>query len=241
MMRQGSPVADILLYYGEDSNVTSLYGGESFDLLPQVPAGYEYDLANPTVLLSLLSVCPGTVKDTGAPCASRPIRANVRHGVSPSREGQSVFLSTEGGMRYRVLWLDKNCEVMSMEILQKIREYADAGVRICGSAPDLQAGLVTDPKAFKTIVKDIWHSGRPNVYKTLEEALEGIEPDCVAPEGFRYVHRLMSDGTQIYWLRNFSGNDVSATVSLRDGGKYAALLDPADGKLPRIRIRESGR
>lgn len=218
MMRQGSPVADILLYYGEDSNVTLLYGGESFDLLPQVPAGYEYDLANPTVLLRMLSSCPD------------------------AQGGKDVVLSSGSGMRYKVLWLDKNCEVMSMDVLRKIREYADAGVRICGSAPKLQAGLVTDPKAFKAIVRDVWHSGRPNVYKTLEKALRGIGPDCVAPEGFRYVHRSLPDGTQIYWLRNFSGKDVSATVSLRDGGEYAALLDPADGKIYSLATREeSGR
>lgn len=39
MLQQGQNVADILVYYGEDNNITNLYANK----LPAVPAGYEYD------------------------------------------------------------------------------------------------------------------------------------------------------------------------------------------------------
>ena len=217
LMRQGIPVADILLYYGEDSNVTSLYGGGTFSSLPQVPAGYEYDFANPTVLKSYLQSTE-----------SQPLPG-----------GAETLLESVGGTSYKVLWLYGNVRTMSLDMLLKIKEYADAGVRICGPAPERPAGLNADKKAFRRIVKDIWESGRENVYGSLDAALEGIAPDCVAefdgvpasPEEFRYVHRSMEDGTQIYWVRNFSGKDAAARISFRDAGPHAALFNPENGKI----------
>ncbi len=90
--------------------MTGLYGAQAFSSLPQVPDGYNYDFANPTVLRSGIKVENRTL-------------------VAPS------------GARYRVLWLDRNCEVMSLDILKKIKEFADAGVIICGKEPKGCAGL----------------------------------------------------------------------------------------------------
>ena len=197
--------------------MTSLYGGGTFSSLPQVPAGYEYDFANPTVLKSYLQSTE-----------SQPLPG-----------GAETLLESVGGTSYKVLWLDGNVRTMSLDMLLKIKEYADAGVRICGPAPERPAGLNADKKAFRRIVKDIWESGRENVYGSLDAALEGIAPDCVAefdgvpasPEEFRYVHRSMEDGTQIYWVRNFSGKDAAARISFRDAGPHAALFNPENGKI----------
>lgn len=248
MLQQGNSVADILLYYGEDLNITGLYGGQAFSSLPQVPDGYNYDFANPTVLRSGLKVENRTL-------------------VAPS------------GARYRVLWLDRNCEVMSLDILKKIKEFADAGVIICGKEPKSCAGLKADDRAFASIVDDIWHSRRKNVFaKGLEDCLRrsGIQPDfratvtspvaepvvrhssptikatggsaghfdklsdqenaveapANAPDSygdFKYVHRTLPDSTQIYWVRNFSGKDSNVELSFRDGGKFAAIFNPENG------------
>lgn len=248
MLQQGNSVADILLYYGEDLNITGLYGGQAFSSLPQVPDGYNYDFANPTVIRSGIKVENRTL-------------------VAPS------------GARYRVLWLDRNCEVMSLDILKKIKEFADAGVIICGKEPKSCAGLKADDRAFASIVDDIWHSRRKNVFaKGLEDCLRrsGIQPDfratvtspvaepvvrhssptikatggsaghfdklsdqenaveapANAPDSygdFKYVHRTLPDSTQIYWVRNFSGNDSNVELSFRDGGKFAAIFNPENG------------
>lgn len=248
MLQQGNSVADILLYYGEDLNITGLYGGQAFSSLPQVPDGYNYDFANPTVLRSGIKVENRTL-------------------VAPS------------GARYRVLWLDRNCEVMSLDILKKIKEFADAGVIICGKEPKSCAGLKADDRAFASIVDDIWHSRRKNVFaKGLEDCLRrsGIQPDfratvtspvaepvvrhssptikatggsaghfdklsdqenaveapANAPDSygdFKYVHRALPDSTQIYWVRNFSGKDSNVELCFRDGGKFAAIFNPENG------------
>ena len=244
MLQQGTSVADILLYYGEDLNITGLYGGDAFSTLPRIPDGYNYDFANPTVLRSGIKVENGTL-------------------VAPS------------GARYRVLWLDRNCEVMSLDILKKIKEFADAGVIICGKEPRQCAGLKADDRAFASIVDDVWHSRRRNVFtQGLEDCLErsGIAPDfCVrvaepveatsqvgsghfdklsdqedateapanAPDSygnFKYVHRSLPDSTQIYWVRNFSGNSADVELSFRDGGKFAAIFNPDNGEVSDVPV-----
>ena len=53
MMQQGRAVVDVLIYYGEDTNVTAEYG---LGLPDYVPAGYNYDFINPTGLMGLLSL-----------------------------------------------------------------------------------------------------------------------------------------------------------------------------------------
>ena len=52
MLQQGKAVADILWYYGEDNNITGLYS-HSF---PDIPSGYNFDFANPDVLLNEIFV-----------------------------------------------------------------------------------------------------------------------------------------------------------------------------------------
>ncbi len=270
MLQQGTSVADILLYYGEDLNITGLYGGETFSSLPQVPDGYNYDFANPTVLRSGVKVKDGNL-------------------VAPS------------GARYKVLWLDRKCEVMSLDILKKIKEFADAGVIICGKEPRKCAGLKADDRAFASIVDDVWHSKRKNVFtKGLEDCLRrsGIEPDfratvtspvassvsernsavaepveatggtsghfdklsdrgsvslssqedateapANAPDSygdFKYAHRTLPDSTQIYWVRNFSGKDSNVELSFKDGGKFAAIFNPENGEVAEAVVERTG-
>lgn len=50
LLQQGHFVADILFYYGQDSNITALYG----DHLPSIPAGYAFDFANADSLTKLV-------------------------------------------------------------------------------------------------------------------------------------------------------------------------------------------
>ena len=51
MLQQGKFVADILYYYGENTNITSNFTKS----LPNVPVGYEYDFVNSTALKNVIS------------------------------------------------------------------------------------------------------------------------------------------------------------------------------------------
>lgn len=52
MLQQGKFVADVIYFYGEDSNITALFG----DKAPAVPAGYNFDYVNADALVNRLSV-----------------------------------------------------------------------------------------------------------------------------------------------------------------------------------------
>ena len=57
MLQRGRYVADVLWYYGEDTNIAGIYGHE----LPAIPEGYSYDFINPYGLKNLLSVKDGSL------------------------------------------------------------------------------------------------------------------------------------------------------------------------------------
>jgi alpha-L-rhamnosidase len=55
LLQQGHFVADILYFYGEDSNLTAIFGSKS----PDVPLGYNFDYVNADALIHKLSVKNG--------------------------------------------------------------------------------------------------------------------------------------------------------------------------------------
>jgi hypothetical protein len=58
MLQQGKFAADILYYYGEDSNITALFSGT----LPDIPAGYNFDFVNADALKNMLAVTDGKIR-----------------------------------------------------------------------------------------------------------------------------------------------------------------------------------
>lgn len=57
MLQQGRFAADFIYFYGEDDNITSIFGDKS----PNVPAGYGFDYINADGLIHVLSVKDGNV------------------------------------------------------------------------------------------------------------------------------------------------------------------------------------
>jgi hypothetical protein len=60
MLQQGKFAADIIYYYGEDSNITALFPGK----LPDIPAGYNFDFVNADALKNGLTVTDGKITTT---------------------------------------------------------------------------------------------------------------------------------------------------------------------------------
>ncbi len=57
LLQQGKFAADIIYYYGEDSNITALFLAK----LPDIPAGYNFDFVNADALKNCLSVADGKI------------------------------------------------------------------------------------------------------------------------------------------------------------------------------------
>jgi len=76
MLQQGRFVADVLYFYGEDSNVTALFGAK----LPDIPSGYSFDFVNPDALLKRLSVADGRITtESGMSYRLLALDPNSRH------------------------------------------------------------------------------------------------------------------------------------------------------------------
>ena len=126
---------------------------------------------------------------------------------------------------------------MSLEVLRKLDELARAGAIICGTIPEKPAGLSDDPAEFDRLVADIWRAGRLNVFTgQLANVLKaaGTEPDFryVAPADLKFVHRHDGD-REIYWIRNFSDQAVTAELTLRDAEGPMRVYDPETGEVLR--------
>ena len=74
--------------------------------------------------------------------------------------------------------------------------------------------------------------GRKNVVETsdLQVFLDkaGVAPDVLLPEGFRYLHRTLSD-SEVYWINKPSREDADVTLSFRTAGRRPTLWHPDNG------------
>ena len=76
MLQQGKFVADIAYFYGEDSNITALFG----EKMPDIPAGYRLDFVNADALINRLSVKAGRIiTPTGTSYRLLALDPNSRH------------------------------------------------------------------------------------------------------------------------------------------------------------------
>ena len=76
MLQQGKFAADILYYYGEDSNITALFGAK----LPEIPAGYGFDFINADALKNKVAVTDGRLTTaTGMIYRVLALDPNSRH------------------------------------------------------------------------------------------------------------------------------------------------------------------
>ena len=162
--------------------------------------------------------------------------------VNPYALQRAVFpidghLVTESGMSYKLLVLGPNCKTMSYALLERILYLAKAGIPVCGTLPERCASLTDHQEAFDLLLLQL----KPLFLDMPVEAAlkaKGIEPECVLPEGWAYVHR-ETDREDIWWIRNFSGAPDSSVILVRGGEGQPRLLDPATGLVRRINASTS--
>lgn len=143
------------------------------------------------------------------------------------------MLVTPSGMTYKVLALDPNVKYMSIRVLRRLAELADAGVVICGAKPYKLAGREGSVEEFSELCDNIWNKGRKNVTAgvPIGSVLKsiGVEPDfdSSTDKDVRYVHRKI-EGGEIYWVTNLSGSGLGIRPSFRVSGKKPVLWTAED-------------
>jgi hypothetical protein len=147
-------------------------------------------------------------------------------------------LTTASGMRYSMLVLDTSARMMTLRVLNKLVEFAKAGVAISGQQPLQSPSLSDDASQYATALKTLL--AQPSVkfgadYKTQLKNL-GVAEDLIIKKQeaeILYIHRTTAD-KEIYWLNNRSENNNLATISFRVKGKIPKLFNPMTGDVSAV-------
>ncbi len=198
MLQQGKAVADILIYYGEDCNACALYG---FDL-PQIPAGFNYDYANPAVVRELLKVRDGRIQ-----------AGNMEYKV--------LYLGKNvGRMTVPVL----KCLVDLAQQGAVICGHTPGGPASMTDDAEEWKSLFEQLQACQNVHLDVPVTDVAQVCS--------LVPDVQYPEGeqIRFVHRHLACA-DIYWINKPSDDFKTLQLTFRQSGRKPQVWHPETGKV----------
>jgi hypothetical protein len=212
MLQQGKFVADIIYYYGEDNNITALFGQK----LPDVPAGYEYDFVNADALINVLSVNNGSIVT----------QSGMHYRVLALDPLSSQQMSLPVLRKIRDL-VNEGAVVTGQKPLQT-PSLSDDQTEFTKIVNELWA----NDKGENSV-------GQGKVYagQTIQDVLNNLKviPDFTytkpqANTNLLYVHRKI-DNVDIYWVNNRNDRVEDLEASFRVDGRQAEIWHPETGKI----------
>jgi len=211
LLQQGHFGADVLYFYGEDSNVTAIFANKS----PDVPAGYGFDYVNADALIHKLAVKDGNIT-TESGMSYRVL----------ALDPYSVHMSLPVLRSIRAL-VNQGAVVVGPKPVNtpSLADNADEFQRIAD-------GLWGIGTTEQTVGKGKVYGGQ-----TLADALASlkIEPDFhyTKPESdtnILFVHRRLPDG-DLYYVDNRNDRDEQVEADFRVTGKAPELWHADTGMI----------
>lgn len=204
MLQQGKFAADIIYYYGEDSNITALFLAK----LPDIPAGYNFDFVNADALENRLSVAEGKITTaTGMSYRVLALDPNSQH-MSLAVLRRIRDLVNAGA----VVVGPKPIESPSLADNQaEFRAIAD---KLWG--PGMGKGKV---------------DGGQNISQALAALKVPPDFEYTKPRqdtSLMFVHRKLEDG-DVYWVSNTNNRPEILEATFRVQGKAPELWHAATG------------
>jgi hypothetical protein len=211
MLQQGKFVADILYFYGEDSNITALFG----DKLPSIPEGFKFDFINADALVNVLSAKNGKiitpsgmnysllVLDPNSQYMSLPVLKKIRE----LAENGAVILGP------KPLWTPS------------LSDDQDEFKRIADELWKVEKG------------ENMIGKGKILTGMNMDEAVRllQINPDFRYTRGDQkttllFVHRKLSNA-DIYWIKNRNNRWEKLEATFRISGKIPEIWHPVSGNI----------
>ncbi|NLA48455.1 MAG: glycoside hydrolase, partial [Bacteroidales bacterium] len=214
MLQQGNFVADIIYYYGEDNNITSLFGVQS----PNIPANYNYDYINADGLVKVLSFDKGYLTTPGG--------TNYR------------ILALDNNSRYMTIPVLKKIRdlVIKGAVVVGPKPLASPSLKDNQSEFKIISDqLWPSEKGNKNTGKGIIYSGY-SIAEVLNEMQLLPDFDYTKVDektNLLFVHRKMPD-TDIYWINNRNNRPENLTAAFRITGKAAEIWCPVTGKMNKV-------
>ncbi len=210
MLQQGKFAADIIYFYGEDSNITALFAAK----LPDVPASYNYDFVNADALLHKLTVSGGRlVTTTGMSYRLLALDPNSQH----------MSLAVLRKIRDLV---NAGAAVVGPKPIES-PSLSDDQAEFCIIADELWGPGTGERSAGK---------GKVYANQTVAQALAlaQVTPDFeyAKPQpdtNLLFVHRKLPDG-EVYWVNNRANRQENLEATFRVTGKAAEIWHPETGK-----------
>ena len=203
LLQQGKFVADVIYFYGEDSNITALFGNKA----PDVPAGYNFDYVNADAILHRLSVAGGQITTpTGMSYRVMALDPNSRH-MSLAVLRKIRDLVNAGAMVAGPKPID------SPSLSDSQTEFQTIAGQLWGSGEGEHA-----------YGKGKVYGGQP-LAQTLSAMQVAADFEYSRPQAdtsLLYVHRKVADG-EIYWVDNRSNRAEAVEAGFRVQGKAAEL------------------
>jgi len=211
MLQQGRFIADIIYYYGEDNNITALYGQK----LPAIPEGYNYDFVNADALVNLLSVQKGLITtESGMEYKILALDSNSRYMTLPViRKIRDLVNAGAIVAGPKPLGTPSLSDNKSEFVTIADQLWADGnGRNECGKG--------------KVI------SGQPlsEVMKSLEIEQDFEYGKTEQDTRLLYVHR-KTGNTDFYWVNNRNRRDERIEATFRVKGMEAEIWHPETGKI----------
>jgi hypothetical protein len=203
MLQQGKFVADIVYYYGEDNNVTGLFGAK----LPDIPQGYSYDFINPNALINLLYTQGGKlVTPSGMKYRMLVIDSNARKMSLPVLR-KIATLVKEGAVITGV----------KPEMAASLNDDPLEFQRLVNEVWNSGRNNVYTGKTIAEVLSAL--NIRPD--------FEYSKPLNDTP--LRYVHRKVASG-DIYWVNNRNDRNEMVNATFRVIGKVPQIWHPETGE-----------
>ena len=211
LLQQGHFAADVLYFYGEDSNVTALFATKA----PDVPAGYGFDYINADGLIHELNVADGRIT-TGSGMSYKLLALDPysKHMSLPVLRGIHKLVE-----RGAVVAGEKPIDTPSL---------ADDQAEF----KKLNDELFGDGTGVHTVGKGKVYAGR-NAEAALKALAVDPDFDYSKPQSdsqILFVHRKLADG-DIYFLDNRGDRASSVEASFRVTGKAPELWYAETGKM----------
>jgi hypothetical protein len=209
MLQQGHFGADVIYYYGQDSNLTAIYNKKS----PDLPAGYGFDYVNADALTHVLKVnnegritTPGgtTYRILGLASYSRHMSLPVLRGIRQLVMDGATVAGPKPG--------DDPSLADSQSEFQKVEDelFGDgSGVHHLGKGTVYAGQTVAEALAAMHVDPDFAYTGSEN---TLE-----------------FIHRKLDDG-DLYLVDNRSDNPARVQATFRVAGRTPRLWYAETGK-----------
>ncbi len=204
MLQQGKFVADIIYYYGEDSNITALFSARP----PEIPAGYSFDYVNADALKNRLAVTNGQITTTsGMRYRVLALDANSQHmSLGVLRKIRDMVNS--GAVVVGPKPIDSPSQADDQAEFQTI------------------AGHLWGPGTGKGKVYGSSTIGEALAALKVSPDFEYTKPQ--QDTNLYFVHRKLADG-EIYWVSNTNNRVETLEATFRVQGQAAELWHAGTG------------